>query len=230
MIATRAGTDKEVPSVSAMTTRSITISFTLLLSMALLLEPVSAGNTLTVSGIVSSRTGINADFTASPTSGPAPLAVQFTDSSIGTITRWSWEYRLNGSSWKQFAVRQNPSYTFTSEGLYDIRLTVSGPGGSDAKLKYGYITVHSPARRPVARFTEDRNIGTAPLLVHFIDRSLYNPVAYLWQFGDGISSMEKDPSHSYPTPGVYLVRLRVSNNAGSDTAAGLVVVLPGWWR
>ena len=230
MIATLAGTDKEVLSVGATTTKSITISFTLLLSMAFLLQPVLAGNTLTVTGEIPPPSLLKADFSASPTLGPPPLSVQFTDASTGTITSRSWEYRWNGGPWRQFASSKNPSFTFRSPGTYDIRLTVTGPAGFDDEVKASYITVLEPVVRPVARFAEDRNIGNAPLTVHFTDRSLNNPALYVWQFGDGSTSREKNPSHTYTRPGVYLVRLRVSNNAGSDTAAGLVVVLPGWWR
>jgi len=202
----------------------------LLISLAFLLQPVLAGNTLTVTGEIASPSPLRADFSASPATGPSPLTVQFTDASIGVVTVRVWEYRWNGGPWRQFASSKNPSFTFRSPGTYDIRLTVTGPAGSDDEVKAGYITVLEPVFRPVARFAQDRNIGNAPLTVHFTDRSLNNPASYVWQFGDGSTSGEENPSHTYTRPGVYLVRLRVSNSTGSDTATSIVVVLPGWWR
>jgi PKD repeat protein len=202
----------------------------LLLALTVLLQPVSGGNTLTVEGKIGPATVPVADFSAVPTSGPRPLNVQFTDASTGTIAAWSWEFRRNGGPWKQFATAQNPPFTFKSAGTYDIRLTVTGPGGTDKEVKSGYITVGEPVRRPVARFTQDRYVGKPPLTVHFTDRSLNGPTSFFWQFGDGSTSGDQNPSHTYKTAGVHLVRLRVSNSAGSDTAAQVVVVLPGWWR
>jgi len=85
-----------------------------------------------------------ADFTATPTSGPAPLTVQFTDTSTGFITSWVWDF-----DWVWFddedSYDQNPSYTYTSAGVYAVKLTVRGPGGTDSATKtdYDYIRVYA---------------------------------------------------------------------------------------
>jgi PKD repeat protein len=125
---------------------------------------------------------------------------------------------------------KDPAFTFRTSGVYDIRLTVTGPMGSDEEIKPVYITTTEPVRRPIARFTQDQHVGRVPLTVHFTDRSLNEPTSYLWQFGDGSTSDIRNPSHTYTRPGFYLARLRVSNSAGSDTAVGIVVVFHGWWR
>ena len=69
-----------------------------------------------------------AAFTALPTSGPAPLAVSFLDQSTGTVTAWAWDFDNNGST---DSTEQNPSHTYSAEGTYTAKLTVTGPGGSD---------------------------------------------------------------------------------------------------
>ncbi len=83
-------------------------------------------------------TPVKADFTASPQSGPAPLAVKFTDASQGNPTGWAWDFDNNGTTdsndW-------NPSYTYNTPGTYTVKLTVSGPGGTDTKKQSDYITV-----------------------------------------------------------------------------------------
>ena len=83
-----------------------------------------------------------AAFTATPTTGTAPLTVQFTDESSNTPTSWKWEYSTTGSGWTEFSTSQHPSYQFTSAGTYSIRLTATNAGGSsDPEMKVDYITV-----------------------------------------------------------------------------------------
>ncbi|MCQ8893230.1 MAG: PKD domain-containing protein [Methanolinea sp.] len=82
-----------------------------------------------------------ADFTASPTSGYAPLSVQFTDTSTGNPTQWQWD--VNNDGIVDYTV-QNPMHVYAIPGTYSVRLTVSNPGGSDTRIKTGYITVNVP--------------------------------------------------------------------------------------
>jgi len=166
-----------------------------------------------------------AQFIAKPTSGTAPLTVKFTDQSTNNPTSWKWELRKGSGSWVQFATTKNPSYSFQSAGTYSIRLTAANKGGSDDETKTGYITVKAPLKPPVARFTQDIYIGRAPLTVHFTDRSLNNPTSYFWQFGDGSTSSDKNPYHTYTQPGFYIIRERVSNTAGSATASGGILMI-----
>ena len=82
-----------------------------------------------------------AAFTATPASGTAPLAVQFTDTSIGTgITSWSWTFGDGETS-----TLQDPVHTYLAAGTYAVALDISNPGGSDARVKPGFITVTDPA-------------------------------------------------------------------------------------
>ena len=79
---------------------------------------------------------VGADFTADLTSGPVPLAVNYTDQSTGDITSWSWDFG-NGST----STMQNPSHTYTDAGTYTVSLAVTGPCGSDTEVKVNFITV-----------------------------------------------------------------------------------------
>jgi len=83
---------------------------------------------------------IRADFSATPTSGTAPLEVQFTDKSEGDIDDWEWDFDNDGTVDN---TEQNPTYTYTSAGEYSVSLKVTGPGGSDTETKIDYITVSS---------------------------------------------------------------------------------------
>ncbi len=79
-----------------------------------------------------------ASFSATPTSGTAPLKVAFTDASSGSITGWSWSFGPTGAT----STAQNPSYTYASPGTYTVSHTVTGPGGSSTKTSS--ITVSAP--------------------------------------------------------------------------------------
>lgn len=52
-----------------------------------------------------------------------------------------------------------------------------------------------------------------------------NEESYLWEFGDGTTSEEANPSHQYQSPGEYIVRLTVTNSCGSDTQSRLIRVV-----
>lgn len=77
-----------------------------------------------------------ADFSGSPTTGEAPLTVNFTDLSIDDVNSWDWDFGDAGSS-----TDQDPNHTYSSAGTYTVSLTVTGPGGSDTETKIDYITV-----------------------------------------------------------------------------------------
>ena len=68
-----------------------------------------------------------------------------------------------------------------------------------------------------AQFTSDLTNGFAPLQVTFTDQSVGNITSWLWVFGDGQTSSEQHPVHSYVNPGTYTVSLTVSGPDGSDT-------------
>jgi len=68
---------------------------------------------------------------------------------------------------------------------------------------------------PVANFTSNVQNGMTPLDVQFQDLSTGTPLTWLWDFGDGFTSAQKDPAHSYEVPGFYTVSLTVTNGAGS---------------
>ncbi len=153
-----------------------------------------------------------ADFSAAPTTGTAPLTVQFTDASTNAPTAWSWNFGDGGTS-----DQQHPSHTYNEPGTYTVALTVTNPGGSDTLTRAGYITVSAPVLPPVAAFSAAPTTGTAPLTVKFTDASTNAPTGYFWTFGDGRTSIAQSPSHTYSTAGTYNVSLTATNAGGSDT-------------
>jgi Zn-dependent metalloprotease len=101
-------------------------------------------------------------------------------------------------------------------------------GALDAALDYDYncqdvvnafavvgITLTCPP--PVADFVGSSTIGEAPLTVNFTDQSTNNPTWWSWVFGDTGTSSDKDPGHTYTSPGIYTVTLTAANASGSDS-------------
>ncbi|MHC5060204.1 MAG: PKD domain-containing protein [Planctomycetota bacterium] len=183
--------------------------------------------TLTVSGLGGSDSVTDiitvdepapvAAFSASPTSGTAPLEVSFTDESTGPVDSWAWDFDDNGSI---DSTQQSPSHIYGSAGTYTVALTVSGPGGSDSVTDI--ITVDEPIpAAPVADFSASPTNGLAPLTVNFTDQSTGVIDTWAWDFDeDGtIDSTDQNPSYTYTTPGDYTVdvTLTVSGPGGSDS-------------
>ena len=86
-------------------------------------------------------TGLFCSFFADSTIGNAPLTVQFTDNSWHTdapVTSWEWDFENDGII---DSYEQNPIHTYTEEGLYSVKLTVSDGISTDTLIKNDYIKV-----------------------------------------------------------------------------------------
>ena len=68
-----------------------------------------------------------------------------------------------------------------------------------------------------AGFTADLTSGPVPLTVNFTDQSTGDITSWSWDFGDGATSTEQNPSHTYTDAGTYTVSLAVTGPCGSDT-------------
>jgi S-layer protein (TIGR01567 family) len=76
---------------------------------------------------------------------------------------------------------------------------------------------------PVANFSTDITEGNIPLSIQFTDLS-ENAVEWNWNFGDGITSTEQNPTHTYYAGGNYTVTLTVSNTDGMDSKLSKITV------
>ena len=159
-----------------------------------------------------------ASFTATPTSGVAPLAVQFTDTSTGPVTARTWDFGDGTTA----SAEQNPEHTFASAGTYTVSLTLTNQDGTDTGSVE--ITVADPV--PVAAFTATPTQGTVPLSVTFTDQSQNAPTEWRWDFEtDGIvDSTAQNPTHTYTGAGTFTVTLTVTSAAGSDSETSTVTV------
>jgi PKD repeat protein len=78
------------------------------------------------------------------------------------------------------------------------------------------VYVESNPIYPVADFSASPISGHSPLTVQFTDQSTGEPYDFAWTFGDGGSSTEQNPIHTYTQPGSYAVALAVYNGTGTD--------------
>ena len=175
--------------------------------------------TLTVSGpggvdtesqTVTAFERVDAQFSGTPEAGVAPLAVMFSNLSIGDYTTCVWDFGDSSTS----TDCSPPSHTYSAPGVYTVTLSVSGLGGADTEAKTNYITVYA---RLHADFSATPTQGVAPLEVTFNNLSVGDYTSCYWVFGDGITSTLQHPVHTYNLSGVYTVSLTIRGVAGEDT-------------
>ena len=160
-----------------------------------------------------------ASFSANPLSGSAPLTVIFASTSTNTTTH-DWDFNGDGVL---DASGTSVSYTYNDAGSYTVSLTATGPNGVDTLTRTNYVTV-SPSP-PVALFSANTTTGKKDLRVEFTNESIrYSSSS--WNFGDGNTSSDTNPIHTYTTSGTFDVSLSVTGDAGTDTftSPGLVIV------
>jgi PKD repeat protein len=87
----------------------------------------------------------------------------------------------------------------------------------------GSTGVGDPELPPTASFTATSEPGTGPVTVRFTDESTGMVTSWAWDFGDGATSTEQDPAHTYKRTGRYSVKLTVSNDIGSDSSTSFVL-------
>jgi len=106
-------------------------------------------------------TAPTAGFTGTPTNGPAPLQVVFSDASSGNITNWTWNFGDGNSITNDNS--GNVPHTYAAAGNYTVKLTVSGAGGTDTDTQSNYVIVGTSPAAPRTAFMGTRVARFAPL-------------------------------------------------------------------
>ncbi|MNJ85638.1 PKD domain protein [compost metagenome] len=159
-------------------------------------------------------------FTANNISGCSPLQVTFTNTTPGAISAL-WNFG-NGQTSTSLTTG---SASFTSQGCYDIALTVTDANGCmRTSTKTGMICVNPEADASFVPSPATATV-TSPE-IQFINTST-NATSYTWLFGDGGTSAAFSPVHAYDqVVGNYLVKLIATNSFGcSDTSSVIVRIL-----
>lgn len=132
-----------------------------------------------------------ANFRANKTYGCPGSVIKFTDESIDLPTSWSWTFTGGTPA---TSTDQNPSVTYATAGIYEVKLTVSNATGTDTKTRTSFIVITSPTTLPLTEGFESASFPPADWTVNNID---YDSI--FWQrttvaggFGKSTSSMVFD--------------------------------------
>ncbi len=193
------------PSVIYFTPGTYTVSLTV--------TNANGSNTLTRANYVVVNASPQVDFSANRLAGCFPLPVQFTDlsSSPNNNALVSWQWDLGNGT---VSTVKNPFQRYTTTGSFTVTLRVTDDKGcSNTSVKTNYINV-SPGVR--AGFTNNTPTPCQlPATIQFINTSAGpGTLSYQWNFGNGNTSTQTSPSHTYTQPGFYNVTLVTTSSAG----------------
>lgn len=185
------------------------------------------GSTCEKSGtIIVGGCQILCEASVSPTGGNAPLNVNFSASSTATGCQSSLSYEWDFGDGSK-STGQTTTHTYTNPGNYTYTLTVKS--GDTTCTKTGIIAVTAPG---TCTLTCDASAtptsGTAPLTVSFVGNESHSNCSsapsFLWNFGDGNTSTQQNPSHTYQNEGTYNFVLTVSIDGQICSKSGSIVV------
>lgn len=160
------------------------------------------------------------DVVANPTSGIAPLSVVFATQIQGGAAPYTYAWDFGDGTTSDNAT---PSHAFAAVGAYTVSLTLTDADGARAE---NTVTVNALAPDAlIVNPTASPDHGIAPQEVQFQAGASggSGALAYQWNFGDGRTSQEKNPRHTYLSSGNYTVSLVVTDVLGSSANGSLTV-------
>lgn len=149
-----------------------------------------------------------ANFTSDVTAACAPSLVQYINNSSGNASAYEWSFPGGNPS---SSTLLNPLVSYPNSGSYTASLIAFNQFGSDTVLVSNYMVVNG---LPSSDFSVS-NVGNS---FSFTNNSS-NATTYQWVFGDGSTSMEANPTHTYTTGGIFVVTLTATNVCGSSDFA-----------
>ena len=164
-----------------------------------------------------------AQFTATPTTGYAPLSVQFTDTSLGNPDEWLWQFGDLGNT----SSSENPQYTFYRSGVYVVNLTSTKNFMSNKSANMTIIV------NPRADFSITPATGFASTTSFQFNASATTggpTLQYVWGFEAWNQSWTSPGAvfnKTFDTANTYTIRLTVNGNSGTnDTTTKTLSVYP----
>ncbi len=154
-------------------------------------------------------------FSADTQSGCEPLTVHFTDMSTNNPVGRSWSFPGGTPASSSEA---NPTVTYNTPGTYSVSLSVSNSAGADFSTQANFITVLA---KPNVSYTYQTNGNS----VSFVGNSADGTVS--WNFGDGMTSTDTNPIHTFSDAGTYQVTFTATNNCGTDSETKTIVIAGG---
>lgn len=156
-------------------------------------------------------------FNSNAIDGCAPASITFTNTSPASVN-CVWTFEGGATQTGCGSVTQQ----YGTEGTYDVTLTITDANGCSNSLTQGdMVTIYPQVN---ASFGVDVYEQSVLYPVFHFNNTSTNATAYTWEFGDGTTSSQTSPEHTYADqPGVYHVILYATNAAGCEDSSVAVV-------
>ncbi|NJO25181.1 MAG: PKD domain-containing protein, partial [Bacteroidia bacterium] len=149
--------------------------------------------------------------TGLPVQGCTPFTMNFSAgvSTLDFVTSYLWDFGDGTTS-----TLSAPSHTYTVQGSYIVSLIITTSSGCTETLTLNNAV--KVGTTPTVNFTSSANTACVDEPIQFTDLSV--PADnWLWDFGNGATSTQKDPLYQYPAPGTYTVKLIARNSGCPDS-------------
>jgi PKD repeat protein len=141
--------------------------------------------------------------------GCAPFAIAFKGDTKSSLpiktTLWTFGDNTNSTS-------SSPVHTYSLAGTYKVTLTVTN---SVNCISTATVNVKVASTKPTANFSTDKVVACANDPITFTNLSVGGNF-WCWDFGDNLTSNDKNPVHAYKKPGVYSITLKAKNEGCED--------------
>ena len=170
-----------------------------------------------------------ASFSVDVETGSAPLVVQFTNTSLGSVNSLEWDFGDGVTS-----TDEAPSHRYTIDGSYDVKLTASGPVGSDTNIMSGLITIEPGPPINLEISAEIASLAVREI-VNFVGltRDEFGnvvPSSFAWSTDGAAGSIDENGVFTAGTEAGEFpdaVAVSVPTKSGELVASASITVVPG---
>lgn len=152
------------------------------------------------------------------TSEAITLDASASQAGAGEIILYEWD--LNGDGvFDESSAESTLTHAFDDDGVTFIQARITDNQGESALSEVLFLVVVN--QQPVARFAADFDSNAEGSLLQFVDSSMDNDgsiASWAWDFGDGYTSKDPNPTHIYNTGGTFFVTLSVTDDDGMRSA------------
>ena len=156
-----------------------------------------------------------AQFYAYPdTNNTFPGTIYFYDYSTGGPTSWSWNFGDGNTS-----TQQHPVHQYSQPGTYVACLTITTPAGTCTACDTVIVGNTNPVPCGVSMYLAPDSANPSSLTWYaYTYVTGVAPFTYLWDFGDGNTSTQQYPTHTYAQAGNYLICLTITDATGCSSS------------
>ena len=163
----------------------------------------------------------NADFDADVTG----TFVEFTNNSTGgfaDIIAYSWDFGDGSTS-----TAENPNHTFDATGLYYVCLTIFTNDSCESTY-CDFVSIITVEDSTLCAAAFNYDFGITPWAIFTTNESYTGgaTASYFWDFGDGSTSTDFEPTHEYTAGGSYTICLTITTDLCTDTQCDTVTIAP----